>query len=83
VKKEFVSILIRDNGAGITNVSNIFVPFYTTKPEGTGIGLVLAQQIAEGHGGTVHLSNRESGKGCKAEIRLPLSRREVRTKASV
>ncbi len=46
-----VIIGIVDNGPGLTNASNLFVPFYTTKPEGTGIGLVLAQQIAQAHRG--------------------------------
>ena len=68
-----VSIEILDNGPGLTNAGNLFVPFYTTKPSGTGIGLVLAQQIAEAHGGAVELRNRMDGiAGCRAELRLPL-----------
>lgn len=68
-----VTITIIDNGIGLTNESNLFVPFYTTKPSGTGIGLVLAQQIAEAHGGLVKLYNRKDGiSGCVAEVRLPL-----------
>lgn len=68
-----ILISITDNGPGLTNESNLFVPFYTTKPTGTGIGLVLAQQIAEGHAGGVRLSNRQDGiAGCVAELRLPL-----------
>jgi nitrogen fixation/metabolism regulation signal transduction histidine kinase len=68
-----VSIAILDNGPGLTNASNLFVPFYTTKPSGTGIGLVLAQQIAEAHGGAIELHNRADGiTGCRAELRLPL-----------
>ncbi len=75
-----VLISITDNGPGLTNASNLFVPFYTTKPSGTGIGLVLAQQIALGHGGSVQLTNRgdsggsSSGEmhGCVACLRLPL-----------
>lgn len=68
-----VVISIRDHGPGLTNESNLFVPFYTTKPGGTGIGLVLAQQIAQAHRGSVHLANRTDGQGgCKAELRLPL-----------
>jgi nitrogen fixation/metabolism regulation signal transduction histidine kinase len=68
-----ISIVILDNGPGLTNASNLFVPFYTTKPSGTGIGLVLAQQIAEAHGGVVELQNRNDGiAGCRAELRLPL-----------
>jgi nitrogen fixation/metabolism regulation signal transduction histidine kinase len=67
-----VSIL--DNGPGLTNAGNLFVPFYTTKPGGTGIGLVLAQQIAQAHRGSVQLANRADGlRGCKADLRLPLN----------
>jgi two-component system nitrogen regulation sensor histidine kinase NtrY len=68
-----VVISISDNGHGLTNAANLFVPFYTTKPTGTGIGLVLAQQIAQAHRGTVQLANRTDGHtGCRAEMRLPL-----------
>ncbi len=67
-----VLLTITDNGSGIANATNLFVPFYTTKPNGSGIGLVLAQQIAEAHGGTVRLTNLEGTlKGCRAEVRLP------------
>jgi nitrogen fixation/metabolism regulation signal transduction histidine kinase len=66
------SIVILDNGPGLSNAGNLFVPFYTTKPAGTGIGLVLAQQIALAHGGLVQLVNRPDSHGCRAEIRLPL-----------
>ena len=68
-----VVISVCDNGPGLTNESNLFVPFYTTKPNGTGIGLVLAQQIAEAHHGSVRLTNRADGPGCVAELRLPSS----------
>ena len=72
-----VVIAIVDNGPGLTNASNLFVPFYTTKPEGTGIGLVLAQQIAQAHRGAVELRNRTDGRnGCRAELRLPLAGRD-------
>jgi len=67
-----VVISIVDSGLGLSNEANLFVPFYTTKPEGTGIGLVLAQQIAEAHAGSVRLSNRTDGRGCVAELRLVL-----------
>lgn len=68
-----VVIAVRDNGPGLTNKGNLFVPFYTTKPSGTGIGLVLAQQIAQAHRGSVQLANRTDGvSGCRAELRLPL-----------
>ncbi len=69
-----VVIGITDNGPGLTNANNLFVPFYTTKPNGTGIGLVLAQQIAQAHRGSVELRNRSDGtSGCRAELRLPLT----------
>ncbi len=67
-------VVIRDNGPGLTNPANLFVPFYTTKPNGTGVGLVLAQQIAVAHKGSVSLTNRALDSGCEAELRLPLVR---------
>jgi nitrogen fixation/metabolism regulation signal transduction histidine kinase len=63
---------VEDDGPGLANEGNLFVPFYTTKPGGSGIGLVLCRQIAEGHGGTVTLENRGDGRGCRARVRLPL-----------
>jgi two-component system nitrogen regulation sensor histidine kinase NtrY len=63
---------IDDEGAGLTNASNIFVPFFTTKPGGSGIGLVLSRQIAEAHGGSLTLENRSDRRGCRAFLRLPL-----------
>lgn len=65
-------IEVRDEGKGLSGTTNLFVPFFTTKPEGTGIGLVLARQVAEGHGGSVTLENRDDGVGCVARLRLPL-----------
>lgn len=71
-----VQVVIEDCGLGIANPENLFVPFYTTKPVGSGIGLVLAQQIARAHGGEVSLVNREDADGARATVRLPaLSRR--------
>ena len=67
-----VEIEVRDSGPGLPNTTNLFVPFFTTKPEGSGIGLVLSRQIAEAHGGTLTLENREEGRGCVARLRLPL-----------
>jgi two-component system nitrogen regulation sensor histidine kinase NtrY len=68
-----IVIAIVDNGHGLSNADNLFVPFYTTKPGGTGIGLVLAQQIAQAHRGSVQLTNRTDGRdGCRADLRLPL-----------
>ncbi|HKB10243.1 MAG TPA: ATP-binding protein [Vicinamibacterales bacterium] len=63
---------IDDEGAGLTNASNLFVPFFTTKPGGSGIGLVLSRQIAEAHGGSLTLENRTDRRGCRAFLRLPL-----------
>jgi len=53
----------------------VFVPFFTTKPNGSGIGLALSRQIAEAHGGTITLVNRTNAPGCRAAIRLPVSPR--------
>jgi nitrogen fixation/metabolism regulation signal transduction histidine kinase len=65
-------VTIEDRGMGIANAENLFVPFYTTKPAGSGVGLALAQQIARAHGGEIALVNREDGEGARATIRLPL-----------
>jgi nitrogen fixation/metabolism regulation signal transduction histidine kinase len=67
-----VVLTIDDNGPGLMNPSNVFVPFYTTKPSGSGIGLVLSRQIAEAHGGSLELSNRIEQRGCRVTITLPL-----------
>jgi nitrogen fixation/metabolism regulation signal transduction histidine kinase len=69
---DYMEVCIEDEGPGLPNTSNLFVPFFTTKPGGSGIGLVLSRQIAEGHGGTLTLENRRSGPGCEARLRLPL-----------
>ncbi|MGA9421286.1 MAG: ATP-binding protein [Rhodanobacteraceae bacterium] len=63
---------ITDNGPGLPPSENLFVPFFTTKPGGSGIGLVLARQIIEAHGGTLILENRDDARGCVARLRLPL-----------
>jgi signal transduction histidine kinase len=67
-------IWVDDDGPGLTNATNLFVPFYTTKPNGSGIGLALSRQIAEAHLGTVTLENRLPGPGCRATCRLPMQR---------
>jgi two-component system, NtrC family, nitrogen regulation sensor histidine kinase NtrY len=64
-------LTIEDNGPGLSNPANVFVPFYTTKPRGSGIGLVLSRQIAEAHGGSIELLNREDHNGCQAKVVLP------------
>ena len=66
-----VFLTVQDNGIGLLNPSNAFVPFYTTKQGGSGIGLVLSQQIAEAHGGTVELANRKDTRGCIVTVQLP------------
>ena len=66
-----VEVWVRDEGPGLSNTDNLFVPFYTTKAGGTGIGLVLSRQIAEAHGGVLTLENAAEG-GCEAKLRLPL-----------
>jgi nitrogen fixation/metabolism regulation signal transduction histidine kinase len=67
-----VRIFVRDEGPGLSNTANLFVPFFTTKPGGSGIGLVLSRQIAEAHGGALMLQNRENAPGCEAVLSLPL-----------
>ncbi len=67
-----VEILVEDEGPGILNPANLFVPFFTTKPDGSGIGLPLSQQIAEAHDGTLVVMNRANRQGARALLRLPL-----------
>jgi nitrogen fixation/metabolism regulation signal transduction histidine kinase len=68
----WLTVRVEDDGPGLAEVANLFVPFYTTKPGGTGIGLSLCRQIAEAHGGSVSLANRQDARGCVATVRLPL-----------
>lgn len=67
-----VEVWVKDEGPGLASRDNLFVPFYTTKTGGTGVGLVLSRQIAEAHGGSLEIDNRRDGPGCEARIRLPL-----------
>ncbi len=72
-KAEEVEITVADEGPGLANTANLFVPFFTTKPGGSGIGLSLSRQIAEAHGGSLSLENRRDAKGCVARLALPLA----------
>ena len=68
-----VEIFIRDEGPGLLNSDNLFVPFFTTKHGGSGIGLILSRQIAEAHGGVLQLANRRDRCGCEAMVALPMT----------
>jgi nitrogen fixation/metabolism regulation signal transduction histidine kinase len=68
-----LQVTVEDEGPGLPDTSNLFVPFFTTKPTGSGIGLALSRQIAEAHGGTLALENRVESRGCRATLRLPIS----------
>jgi len=69
-----LEVWIRDEGPGLSNTANLFVPFFTTKPEGSGIGLVLSRRLAEAHGGSLTLENRSDRPGCIARLTLPVAR---------
>ena len=68
-----LEVYVEDEGKGLANTDNLFVPFFTTKPQGSGIGLVLARQIAEAHGGFLSLTNRKQAPGCRAMLVLPVA----------
>ena len=76
-----LEIWMTDEGPGLSSTANLFVPFFTTKPGGSGIGLVLSRQIAEGHGGALTLENRADGPGCIAHLRLPADSAAQRAEA--
>jgi signal transduction histidine kinase len=70
-----LQLLVEDEGPGLPQTANLFVPFFTTKAGGSGIGLVLSRQIAEAHSGTLDVENRDDGPGCRARLTLPVGRR--------
>jgi PAS domain S-box-containing protein len=72
VNGDMFEVMVDDEGKGLPDTSNLFVPFFTTKPNGSGIGLALSRQIAEAHGGTVMLENRVGAPGCRATFRIPV-----------
>jgi two-component system nitrogen regulation sensor histidine kinase NtrY len=72
IAQDAMVVEVIDDGPGLPPSENLFVPFFTTKPGGSGIGLVLARQILEAHGGTLTLENRRDARGCVARLRLPL-----------
>jgi signal transduction histidine kinase len=69
---EQLQVRVEDDGPGLDKAKDAFVPFYTTKPDGSGIGLALSRQIAEIHGGSLTLEDRQNKQGCRACLRLPL-----------
>jgi two-component system nitrogen regulation sensor histidine kinase NtrY len=71
-KQSAIEVWVDDDGPGISNPSNLFVPLFTTKPKGSGIGLALSRQIAEAHQGSLVLGNRGDARGCRALLRLPI-----------
>ena len=78
-----VILTIDDNGPGLSNPANVFTPFYTTKPTGSGVGLVVSRQIAEAHGGRIEISNRRGTRGCSVKVVLPRSPSNGQSNASV
>lgn len=68
----WLEVWVEDEGPGLSNTENLFVPFFTTKSDGSGIGLALSRQIAEAHGGQLTLENRPDRPGCRATLRLPV-----------
>jgi two-component system nitrogen regulation sensor histidine kinase NtrY len=66
-----VAVLVIDHGVGLAADANLFTPLFTTKKNGNGIGLVLARDIVEQHGGRLSLHNRDDGRrGCLATVSL-------------
>lgn len=73
LENEQLLVSVEDEGPGLPDTANLFVPFFTTKPDGTGLGLALCREIAEAHGGSVSLQNRPGGRGCEARLMLPVA----------
>lgn len=74
VKEAMFQLTLCDQGCGISNLDNVFVPFYSTKKHGTGIGLVLCRQIIEAHDGRITITNQTNAPGCCVRVELPLRR---------
>lgn len=72
-RAQSLEIIVEDEGPGLADTRNLFVPFFTTKRGGSGIGLVFSRQIAEAHGGSLTVENRTDHSGCRARLRLPVS----------
>jgi signal transduction histidine kinase len=68
-----VELVVADDGPGLPETANLFVPFFTTKADGTGLGLTISREIAEAHGGTLSLANRTPGPGCEARLTMPVA----------
>ncbi|NQZ79942.1 MAG: GHKL domain-containing protein [Colwellia sp.] len=73
-----ITVNIIDSGVGIKNTDNLFTPFYTTKKQGSGIGLVLCRQIIEAHQGDLSLENRSDQQGCIVKIELPIAIKNIK-----
>lgn len=72
-----LELSVEDEGPGLPPSANLFVPFFTTKPGGSGIGLLLCRQIAEAHGGSLQVEDREGARGARARLTLPLGSPEA------
>jgi PAS domain S-box-containing protein len=75
----FVDISFVDTGSGIATaeMGHVFDPYYTTKPNGTGLGLMIVRRIVEDHGGEIELATK-AGQGTCFKIRLPRNERRIR-----
>ena len=79
IERDSLVIIIKDYGEGMDKetLENIFIPFYTKKSSGTGLGMALAKKIIEGHKGEIHMKSRK-GSGTEVLIKLPRDEREGR-----